>query len=77
MGGHLRYQNETILAVQNLHATSMPSIEFPSVRLTVRKQITIKRFQDGRHGYYHRYDSDADVENAKIYGRDILMRNGP
>ena len=28
-GGHLKYQNGTILALQNLHTASMPSTEFP------------------------------------------------
>ena len=64
-GGHLGYQNRTILTVLNLHAAPMPSTEFPSIRFTVREQITIKDFQDGRHGYHHEYD--GDVENVKRY----------
>ena len=51
----------------------MSSTKIP-LRLTVQEQITIKDFQDGRHGNHPGYDSDGDVKNVKIL-MDILMRD--
>ena len=47
-GGHLRCQNETILAILNLRAASMLSTKFLLYQLTVREQIAID-FHDGGH----------------------------
>ena len=47
-GGHLGHQNQTILAILNLHAAPIPPLSFCSIRLTVREQITTEDFQDGR-----------------------------
>ena len=51
-GGHLAYQNETILAILNLCVTVMPPIKFGSIRLMVCEEMSFEEFQDGGHlGY--------------------------
>ena len=61
-GGHLGYQNGTILAILNLHAAQCLAPSFCSIRVTVQEQIATEDFQDGRHGGHQGYDSDGDVE---------------
>ena len=63
-GGHLGYQNGTILAILNLHAAPMPSTKFCSITVTVQEQIAIEELQDGRHGGYQ---GKCQMEMSKMW----------
>ena len=66
-GGHLGYQNGTILAILPLHAAPMPSIKFPLHPTYCSGADNNWRLSTCRHGGHHGYDSDGDVENMKSY----------
>ena len=48
-GGHLEYQNGTILAILNLCVNVMPHIKFWLHLTMVWEEMLFEEFQDGRH----------------------------
>ena len=46
-GGHLGYQNRSILAILNLYGGPMPPIKFWFNLIYVWEEMSIEKFQDG------------------------------
>ena len=54
-GGHLGYQNKTILAILNLYVTRMQFIKFQPIRFTIQEATLFKDFQYDRQDDHLRY----------------------
>ena len=69
-GGHLGYQNGTILAILNLHVAHMPSTKF-LLHLTYSSRADNNwRLSRWRPWHHHWYDFVGNVKIMKSYCRD-------